>query len=126
MADHNQRGNESEEIASRHLISKGYVILQRNWKAGKLELDIVARKDSTLIIVEVKSRKEDDIVDPLDAVDDKKIRRIILATDSYIRQNDWNGDVRFDLISVIRPIEGETLIEHIEDAFYPPIMNKGR
>lgn len=126
MADHNQRGNESEEIASRHMISKGYVILQRNWKAGKLELDIVARKDSTLIIVEVKSRKEDDIVDPLDAVDDKKIRRIILATDSYIRQNDWNGDVRFDLISVIRPFEGETLIEHIEDAFYPPIMNKGR
>lgn len=126
MADHNQRGNESEEIASRHLLSEGYVILQRNWKAGKLELDIIARKDSILIIVEVKSRKEDDIVDPLDAVDDKKIRRIILATDSYIRQNDWNGDVRFDLISIIRPIEGETLIEHIEDAFYPPIMNKGR
>lgn len=126
MADHNQRGNESEEIASRHLLSEGYAILQRNWKAGKLELDIIARKDSTLIIVEVKSRKEDDIVDPLDAVDDKKIRHIILATDSYIHQNDWNGDVRFDLISVIRPIEGETLIEHIEDAFYPPIMNRGR
>lgn len=56
MARHNDLGKEGEDAAAAYLIKKGYVIRHRNWFFDKFELDIVAEKDHTLVIVEVKSR----------------------------------------------------------------------
>ena len=58
MAEHNEFGKEGETAAADFLTEKGYSILHRNWRCGKKELDIVAKYNNELIVVEVKSRKD--------------------------------------------------------------------
>ncbi|NLJ20965.1 MAG: endonuclease [Bacteroidales bacterium] len=120
MSAHNDIGNEGEERAQAFLREKGYKIRHTNWRTQKFELDIVAEKDGLLIVVEVKTRSTETFEHPKDAVTPKKIRKIVQATQEYILQNNWQGETRFDIISVIP--SGQTFnIEHIEDAFLPPI-----
>ncbi|MFZ4726172.1 MAG: YraN family protein, partial [Paludibacter sp.] len=119
MAEHNELGNLGEERAQIFLKEKGYEILHTNWVVGKLELDIVAKKDNWLIVVEVKTRSTETFEHPEEAITLKKIRNIINATHEYIFEFDWNGETRFDVISVI-PHGNEFLIDHIEDAFLSP------
>lgn len=121
MAKHNLLGTKGEEAAVCKLICEGYVILHRNWRVGKLELDIVARKDNLLVIAEVKTRQSDRFGPPEDAVDNRKIRKLMNAAEAYIKTYHWNGDVRFDIFSVLKDIDDELHVEHIADAFYPPI-----
>ena len=68
MAQHNQLGKTGEERAAEYLISKGYIIRDINWRSGKMELDIVAYRDKTLVVVEVKTRKNNEFLRPEEAV----------------------------------------------------------
>lgn len=121
MAEHNDLGELGEERAQAYLRSKGFHILHTNWQCGKLELDIVAKKDDWLVIVEVKTRSTEIFEHPQEAITNKKIRNIINATHEYIFQFDWQGETRFDVISVI-PHGQSFEIEHIEDAFLSPVI----
>ena len=121
MAQHNDTGKEGEEDARIFLQKKGYKILHSNWRYGHYELDIVAEKDNELIIVEVKTRTSTEYELPEDAVTTKKIKRIVAAADEYIQLNDIDLPARFDIIAIYKTSKG-TEIEHLEDAFYPPIM----
>ena len=120
MAIHNERGKEGEDQATEFLQKKDYTILHRNWRSGKKELDIVAEKDNTLIVIEVKTRQNNNFGSPVEAINTPKIRRIVSATDAYLKKYEIDLPVRFDIISLVGthpPFE----IEHIEDAFYPPL-----
>lgn len=86
----------------------------------KKELDIVAEYRNELIVIEVKTRKNTRFGNPEDAVTDKKIRRIIASTDAYLRKFSVDLPVRFDIITLVGEKTPFT-IEHIEEAFYPPI-----
>ena len=103
-----------------YLISKGYIIRDINWRSGKMELDIVAYRDKTLVVVEVKTRKNNEFLRPEEAVTLRKIKNIIQATDAYIRMFDIPFDIRFDIITLVGENE-DFQIEHIEDAFLPPL-----
>lgn len=120
MAQHNLLGKSGEELACEFLISRGYIVRDINWTSGKYELDIVAYKDKVLVVVEVKTRGSSDFAYPEEAVTEKKIRNIVRATEAYIMTHDLNMDVRFDIISIIGK-EPPFEIEHIEDAFLPPL-----
>jgi Predicted endonuclease distantly related to archaeal Holliday junction resolvase len=120
MAEHNELGNLGEERAQAFLSSKGYKIRHTNWTCRKLELDIVAEKDGWLVVVEVKTRSTDTFEHPKDAITIKKIRNLVNAAHEYIMQFDWKGETRFDVIAVI-PHGQDFRIEHIEDAFLPPL-----
>jgi len=120
MAEHNELGILGEKRAQDFLISNGYQIRHCNWQCGKLELDIVAEKDGWLVIVEVKTRSTETFEHPEEAINLRKIRNIINATHEYIIRFDWLGETRFDVISVI-PHGDSFTIEHIEDAFLPPV-----
>ena len=122
MATHNVLGKEGEEEAVQCLLQKGYTILHRNWRARKKELDIVAldNQQKTLVVVEVKTRKNRLFGEPEEAINDTKIRRIVSSTDTYLRKFAIDLPVRFDIIAIV----GEKppfQIEHLEDAFYSPI-----
>ena len=120
MARHNVLGHNGEDIAAKYLEQHGYAVVDRNWMCGHKDLDIVAVKDGTMVFVEVKTRSCNDWGNPEDFVTDRKIRRIVHSADAYIRYNCIDMDVRFDIISVI--FDGEDYkIEHIEEAFYPPV-----
>ena len=58
MAAHNEFGIEGEDKAANYLIREGYIILDRNWRSGHKELDIVAEKDGTLVVLEVKTQRK--------------------------------------------------------------------
>lgn len=118
MASHNRFGEEGEEIACAMLREKGYEITNRNWRTGKLEIDIIAKINDTLVIVEVKTRAGDYFGAPEDFVSKSKQRHIIKAANEYIDIHDVNLETRFDVIAIIKN-DKETTVEHFEDAFYP-------
>lgn len=120
MAEHNLLGKNGENVAAEFLAGQGYAILHRNWRSGRKELDIVARKDGEIIVIEVKTRRDTDFALPQDAVSPLKIRRIVAATDVYLKKFRIDNPVRFDIITVVgssTPFK----IEHIENAFIPPV-----
>ena len=119
MAEQNDLGKDGEARARDYLIRQGYTILHTNWRWHHYELDIVAMKEGELIVVEVKTRSEDYLLAPEEAVDAPKIRRIVAAADAYVRFFNLELPVRFDIITVIKKGE-ESEIDHIEDAFYAP------
>ena len=120
MAEHNQTGKDGEITAIEYLKSKGYQILHTNWRKGRYELDIVAKTKDELVIIEVKTRSGIPLETPEMAVDKRKINHIVFAADLYIKVFDIDLPARFDIIS-ITGYHPNYIIDHIEDAFYPPL-----
>ena len=120
MAIHNALGKAGEDAVAAYLEHNGYVIRDRNWRKNRLELDIVATKDNGLIIVEVKTRSNTEYIKPQDAVNWQKIRRIVIAADAYVKHFRIDVPVRFDIITAVGDA-GAFEIEHIKEAFYPPV-----
>jgi putative endonuclease len=111
-------GKIGEAIAQKYLLTKGYKIRHTNWHFGHKELDIVATKDNTLVIVEVKTRYTDYWEEPKEAVRRKKQKFMIQAAEAYVFDFNLNIDVQFDIISIVLQ-NGKHELEHIEDAFQP-------
>jgi len=124
MAEHNDLGKWGEELAAKYLEQKGYVIRDRDWRQGKLDLDIVAVADDgeTVVFVEVKARKTNAFGQPEQAVDAKKIKRLARAADSYVKSLGVSAPLRFDIVSIIGDQKEAQTIEHIVDAFNPMVI----
>jgi putative endonuclease len=118
MAEHNELGKQGEEIATTYLLKQGYKILETNWRAGRNEIDIIARDKDFLVIVEVKSRSNDTFTEPEEAVTRDKQQALIRAANAYIFRKNINYEARFDIISIIHN-KNETRVNHLKDAFYP-------
>jgi putative endonuclease len=116
MADHNELGKIGEELAEKHLRRIGYKILQRNWRYGHDELDIIARDGEWLVIVEVKTRTTDLFGEPEMEVKPAKQRAIVRTADAYIQFANFNGDTRFDVIGILLG-NGKVVLNHVKDAF---------
>lgn len=116
MAEHNELGKLGEERAVEHLQKNGYEILETNWTFQKAEIDIIAQKENTLAIVEVKTRSSTDFGLPQDFVKPKKIQLLVKAVNEYVIANDLDVAVRFDIIAIHKQ-DNEFIIEHLEDAF---------
>jgi putative endonuclease len=120
MAESHDLGRQGEDKATAHLEKTGYKILKRNWKAGKLEVDIIAENKDYTVFVEVKTRSEDFIMSPASAVTKEKQRSLVFCADRYVQRYGVKKECRFDLITVIS--DGESFkVEHIENAFYPTL-----
>ena len=121
MAQHNELGKWGEEQAAAFLKDKGYTICDRNWRDGHRDLDIVALNEdqTTMVLVEVKTRTSAELQVPETAVDKKKIRSIANAAHRYLKQSDADYDVRFDIISVTGTDHSNVKIDHIINAFNP-------
>lgn len=121
MAQHNDTGKWGEELAAEYLNNHGYDILERNWRLGHHEVDIIARqqKCKELVFVEVKTRSSDIITKPQDAVDLKKIRSIGMCANAYVKSFNITEEIRFDIISIVGTTKETAQIEHIDNAFNP-------
>ena len=120
MAEHNELGKIGEQLAQKHLISCGYLIHACNWYFGKNEIDIIAEKDNTMVIVEVKTRSSAFEAEAQDTVTKKKQKFLINATQFYLVKNNIEKETRFDIITII-VANNKHEIEHIENAFYPTL-----
>lgn len=103
-------GNFGETQACWLLKEKGYRILERNWRCPVGEIDIVARRGSMVVFVEVKTRRSLTYGVPREAVTSKKQQRIRKAAWYYIASHHLKTyDMRCDVI--------EIFINHLESAF---------
>ncbi|MCM1067983.1 MAG: YraN family protein [Muribaculaceae bacterium] len=119
MAGHNELGKWGEQLAADKYVADGYHIYARNWRMGKLEIDIIAVKDDVVAFAEVKTRSDLD-VDPLEAIDKRKINHMVRSATAFLEVHDLPYNVRFDVFGVNGTPE-QYRLEHIEDAFYPPL-----
>lgn len=117
MAEHNELGKLGEEMAVAFLQKNGYTILETNWTFQKAEIDIIAKKENILAIVEVKTRSSIDFGLPQDFVKPKKIQLLVKAVNEYVVKNDLDLNVRFDIIAINKE-NSKYKMEHLEDAFY--------
>ena len=117
MAQHNELGKKGEQLAVDYLQTQGYTIVKRNYRFEKAEVDIIAQKQDTLAIIEVKTRSTIDFGNPQDFVKPKQIQRLVKAVNEYVTVNDLDVEVRFDIIAIVKT--GKDFdVEHIENAFY--------
>ena len=110
-------GQKGENLAADYLNEQGYQIIHRNYRYLKAEIDIIARTEGVLVMVEVKSRHEGFYEDISEAIPIKKRNLMVLAADHYVQKHRLDVEVRFDIITVIKTSFGFAL-NHEPDAFY--------
>lgn len=121
MAAHNELGKWGEEMAAEYLQQKGYRIIERDWRSGNRDIDIIAQAPdlSTLVFVEVKTRKNEVVMRAADAVNPTKARNIALSANNYIKMRHVDGLLRFDIITIVGTNAQNMKLEHIINAFNP-------
>jgi len=113
---HIRTGQHGESMAAQYLQQAGYTILHRNYRYKRAEVDIIAQKGDLLVFVEVKTRASDVYGYPEEAVSPRKEELLLTAAAAFIEQQDWQHEIRFDIISVT--LSTPPVIYHIEDAFH--------
>lgn len=117
MAQHNELGKKGEQLAVDFLLENEYEIIERNYRFDRAEVDVIAKLNNVLAIIEVKTRSSTDFGNPQDFVKPKQIKRLVKAVDEYVTVNSMDVEVRFDIIAIVK--EGKDFkIEHLENAFY--------
>ena len=117
MGQHHAFGHKGEQIAADFLKQNGYQILKQNYRYDRAEVDIIAKMDNTLVIVEVKSRTSDFLEDISQTINSGKVKRLTKAANHYVVENDLDLEVRFDVV-VIRKTSNDYEVEHLENAFH--------
>ena len=111
-------GAYGEIIAVRYLITHGYYVVTTNFESRIGELDIVAEDKKYICFVEVKTRSENSISAPADAVDKAKRERIIATTQSFLKKYKvTKRQPRFDIIEVYFKGDEPERVNHIKNAF---------
>jgi len=116
MSDKIKIGARGESIASDFLQNKGYQIVVRNYRYKHAEIDLIVKKDSFIVFVEVKTRSYSFYGEPEAFVDTKKANQVLFAAEQYTYENKYEGNIRFDIVSV--KIGDDPEVVHFEDAFY--------
>lgn len=114
--EHIQLGIWGEDLAAAYLRDKGYIILERDWHSVHRDIDIIAQDGETIVFVEVKTRRNRDFGDPLQAIDSEKRHHLRLAMNHYIKYRKIDNPFRFDVITVVGEM-GSSMpeISHIDD-----------
>jgi len=115
-----QFGDEGEQIAAELLQRKGYEIIERNYRFGKGEIDIIAKdpENGFIVFVEVKSKKNLEYGDPAYSVTKNKMRQIKRMTELYLYDKEIGEvDCRFDVITVLLRGNQKPIVEHYVNAF---------
>lgn len=108
-------GAQGEDIAISYLRKQGYVICERNWRNGRYEIDIIARKSYITHIIEVKTRSISGYTSPEDAITPDKLRSMRRAASLYLAQHHIDEEVAFDLIAIELFPDGTHLVRFIAD-----------
>lgn len=113
-------GRYGEELAAQHLIGAGMVVLSRNWRCAQGELDLVVRDvDGTVVFVEVKTRGGTGFGEPTEAVGRVKARRLRMLACRWLLEHRQTGvgDLRFDVVGIVRRRGQEPVLTHLRGAF---------
>lgn len=112
-------GRVGERISTEYLRSHGYEVLDTNVRVGRNEIDILAKKDDTLVFVEVRTRRGDRMGTPEESITTAKQTRMANAALSYLQQQNLpeSTDWRIDLVALVLGNDDKVLrIQVIENA----------
>jgi len=114
-------GNRGERLAARYLRRQGFEILHRQYSNRMGEIDLVARDGSTIVFVEVKTRKSDTAGRPEEAVTFSKQKKLTQLALAFLkRYNLLEHSARFDVVSIVWPDDGgKPQLTHYRNAFEP-------
>lgn len=113
-----RRGVAGERAAIGYLRTRGWVILHHRFRMGRLEIDLVARREGVVAFIEVKTRRSSAFGSPLEAVTWRKQREIGRVAQAWIDRHGAVGyTYRFDVIAVTLVDPGPPQVEHVADAF---------
>jgi putative endonuclease len=116
MAAHNDLGTWGEDLAAAFLRQKGYVIIERDWRLGHRDIDLIALDGDTMVFVEVKTRRNRVFGSPEEAVGYRKLRNLRSAIDFYVKSRRINYELRFDIVSIVgTPASDHPEIDHLKD-----------
>lgn len=112
-------GQIGEQFASDYLVEMGYIILERNWRFKRAEIDIIAKNDNCLIFIEVKARSYTAFGQPEEFINAEKEGMLIDAAQRYMESINYGWEIRFDIISIILTKSLQIKkIDHFKDAFF--------
>ena len=118
MASHNDSGRLAEQEAANWLVSRGYTLLETNYRYQHPEIDLIMTHQGLLIFIEVKFRSGVGFGYAEEFVHGTKKKLIVKAADQYIYKKDWHQDIRFDIVGVYQDSQGTLHFRQFEDAFY--------
>ncbi|GIJ45824.1 UPF0102 protein [Virgisporangium aliadipatigenens] len=96
----------------------GMWVLERNWRCAEGEVDLVCRDGDTIVFVEVKTRRSGRFGAPVEALVPDKVERLRRLASLWLAEHrPGRVDVRFDVVSVWRPLRGRALVDHVRGAF---------
>ncbi|PJA97767.1 MAG: YraN family protein [Ignavibacteriales bacterium CG_4_9_14_3_um_filter_30_11] len=120
MTDKKKIGNKGEELAAELLTKKNYKIIDKNYRFGKGEIDIICEdtESKNLVFVEVKSRTNLNFGDPIFALTKRKMAQLRKIADSYLYEKKLDDiDCRFDVITILYKLKEKPEIKHYKNAF---------
>ncbi len=118
MCSTSARGSHFETLAVKYLMEKGYRLIERNFRFGHREIDIIAIDGDTVVFVEVKGRASGAYGAPAESVTPAKIRHLVKAAEAYLcRHGLTNKPCRFDVVCVNLVDNRGAEFEHIRNAF---------
>lgn len=111
-------GRRGEDVALKFMEDMGMVLVERNWRSGHNELDLVMEDERFLRIVEVKSLVYPNVINPFEEVRWKKQRRVMAAARHFVAMKGVEKEIVFDVVSVV--FNGEIYkVEYFPEAFVP-------
>jgi putative endonuclease len=111
-------GKWGELEAIRMIKEQGMEVIEANWSFLHLEIDVVARDGTTLVIAEVKTRSSNTFGDPETFVTPAKQKKLMRAANMYLQNKHLDCEVRFDVIGILQSPQG-IFKTYVKDAFTP-------
>ena len=111
-----ERGDHGEQVAVDWLRRNGFLIMERNLRYGRYEIDIIASRWDTVHFVEVKTRHAGSLTSPEDAITRNKAQALQKAAAAYIAGHRLTHELQFDLIAVEIMPDGSAEVRYTENA----------
>lgn len=117
MQNKHSKGKSGEKIAEKFLKEKGFRLIERNYRYGRGEIDLIFQDNAVLVFVEVKSRQTDTYGEPEDSITPRKRKQIRKIAEAYLwEKNIKDTECRFDVIA-IKWDGGKEILNYIHNAF---------
>ena len=116
MTDKLAQGIAGEQATIDYLRTNGFLIMERNWRCGQCEIDIIATQNGIIHFVEVKTRRFGSLTLPEEAINPRKTRALHRAASAYMAMHGIDAEPQFDLAVVDAMPDGTMQVRYIENA----------
>lgn len=114
MKKKSRLGKKGEDMACTFLENKGFVLVKKNFRCRKGEVDLIMKDHEILVFIEVKYRSSGHFGSPIEAIDTKKQEKLLDVSRYYLYTQAYEGPLRFDAVGIQKHANGHW-IEHLTD-----------